>query len=243
MSKLRPDFKVVCFLWHDPLSPTRNIYTYTADHVQSLKAQVAKHLTIPHEFVCVTNYADRTLRGIRQVPLDRRTFISGTRYVKLQLFSPEAQETIGRRILYLDLDTVVTRNINHLAERCEDLVLWANPNFGIPRRARFNTSIMLLTAGTRPDIWDEFVPGVTPQMLSKSWGGTDQAWISHKAKPDQPHWTDRDGIYGAGRLGDSDPDKCTELPENACIVFFPGRREPSMASVQQRHPWIKEHRL
>ena len=40
--------------------------------------------------------------------------------------------------------------------RKEGLVLWRNPNYGIPGRARYNTSIILHTAGTRPEFWTDW---------------------------------------------------------------------------------------
>ena len=32
-----------------------------------------------------------------------------------------------------------------------------------------------------------------------------------------------------------------ELPSDACVVSFPGSREPSQKATQERHPWIVEH--
>lgn len=233
---------VCCFWWYDPQAKCRDIYEYTSDHVRLLKRMVDHWLTVPHEFVCVTDRPD-DLPDIRTVDLDRATWVPGTRYAKLMLFRRDAAEIIGERILYLDLDCVVTGSLNPLVRRDEDLVLWRNPNFGAKRRARYNSSIILVRAGARPEFYEEFRPDYHPAKLREKWGGTDQAWISHRASPDEAYWDASHGVYGAGRLRDIVPGVGTELPENARIVFFPGSRIPTMPAIQEKHPWIKEFML
>lgn len=232
---------VACYLWYDPKGKCNTTYLYDAHHVQLLKSMVDRHLSIPHRFVCITDRAPSALPGVEVVPIDMRYHVPGTRFVKLMTFRPDVDEVIGERILQLDLDTVITGNIDSIASRTEDLVLWRNPNFGVRRRARYNTSIVLLRAGSRPELWKDFDVKKMPPKLHKLTGGTDQAWVSYRADSDEAHWTDRDGIYGAGRLHDIVPGVRSELPANARIVFFPGKREPGMEETQKRHPWIREH--
>lgn len=237
--------KIVCFLWFDPQAKCRNIYTYTADHVRLLKRMVDRHMTLPHEFVCVTDRPELFSgdSDIRAVKLDKTTFVPGSRFTKLMLWRGDIGGIIGKRIGYLDLDCVICRNIDNIFARTEDVVLWRNPNYGIKsRRARYNTSIMLLDAGARPHLYDKFDPAKHPPELRKVWGGTDQAWISNRlSETDEAYWTSDDGVYGAGRLRDVAPGVTTELPEDARIVFFPGPREPGMPNIQEIHPWIKDH--
>lgn len=228
---------VCCFLWTDPCSPRRNVYIYDERHVHALREMVARHLSVEHEFVCVS---DRPIDGIQTIRLDYTNYIPGTRFAKLMLYR-DTGPLAGKRVLYLDLDTVIVDSIDPIVDRPEDLVLWRNPNFGVPGRARYNTSIILHTCGTRPELWDDFDRNTTPRMLRRKWGGTDQAWVSHRASPDEAHWTDADGIYGAGRLGDIAPGAGTKLPDNARIVFTPGEREPSMPHMWEKHPWIGSH--
>ena len=213
---------VACYLWYDPKGKNNDLYIYGPSHVRALKAMVGRNLSLPHRFVCVTNRDSKDLEGVETVPLDMCYHVPGTRFAKLMTFRPDAAEVIGERILQLDLDTVIVGNMDKIAGRKEDLVLWRNPNFGGRRRARYNTSIVLLRAGSRPDIWTKFNKAKSPAMLKKDWGGTDQAWVSHMTRPDEAHWTNADGIYGAGRLVDIVPGVETELPDNARIVFFPG---------------------
>lgn len=234
---------VTLFHWYDPRGARNSVYVYGPEHVHSVRRALAKHLRLPHEIVVVTDRPELYDAGaVRAVKLETPTHLPGTRFAKLMIYHPDAAALIGERILCLDLDTVIVGSLDAIVDRPEDLVLWRNPNFGVPRRARYNTSMVLLRAGSRPELWRDFDPARTPRMLARDWGGTDQAWVSHRASPDEAHWTAADGVYGAGRLRDIAPGVGTELPKNARIVFFPGAREPSMASCQAKHPWIAEHR-
>ena len=235
---------IVCFYWSDANAKCRNIYTYTPDHVYLLKRMVERNLTVPYEFKCVTDSPEQFEDKINTVLLDKTTFVPGTRYAKLMLWRHDIGSIIGERILYLDLDCVIPRSLDPIVDQSEDVVLWRNPNFQGPekRRARYNTSIMLIRAGARPQLYEDFDPKRHPVELRKVWGGTDQAWISHKLSwTDEAYWTDADGIYGAGRLKDVVPGVGTELPQNARIVFFPGSRIPHMKEIQVKHPWIEQY--
>jgi hypothetical protein len=238
----------VCpFLWWDPQGVRNDVYVYGPEHVHRLRTMVERNLTVPHEFVCVS---DRPIEGIKTIPLDRSKFIHGTRFAKLMLYRPDGP-LAGRRVLYLDLDCIVTGELDSLVQRDEDLVLWRNPNFGQPGRARYNTSIILHTCGSRPEFWCEFdrnwwdlgsVEATQRNVnMTTGYGGTDQAWISHRASPEEAHWTALHGVYGAGRLGDAAQGAGTDLPPDARIVFTPGRRTPWTPGFSDRHPWVKDY--
>lgn len=228
---------ICTFLWYDPHGVRNPIYVYDDRHVRAVRDMVKKHLPIEHDFICVS---DRMVDGVKTIPLDYTMHIPGTRYAKLMMYRPDGA-LAGKRILYLDIDTIVTGDMTPLVTRNEDLVLWRNPNFGVPGRARYNTSMILHTCGSRPEFWNDFDQKRTPPMLRQQWGGTDQAWISHRASADEAHWTDKDGVYGAGRLGDVVDGAGTELPDNARIVFTPGQRAPHMPHMTKEHPWIADH--
>jgi hypothetical protein len=235
---------VACFYWRDNQDRCQNVYEYSGEDVNLLRAMVARHLNLDHEFVCVTDRPEDIHPAIRTIPIDRRLHIPGGRYAKLAVFAPDAEKVFGPRVWALDLDTVIVNDVTPLVDRDEDLVLWRNPNFGLPRRAFYNTSMMLVRTGTRTEFYTKFDPRRSPDQCrgATGWGGTDQALVSWLASRDEAHWTAEDGVYGAGRLGDYCPDLAqTVLPENARIVFFPGRRHPKMDSVHERHPWVKEH--
>jgi hypothetical protein len=201
-------------------------------------------LTDCDEFICLS---DRPIARVKTIPISFKTFVSGTRFAKLTMFDPFGP-LAGRRFLYLDLDTIVTGDLRPLVDRDEDLVLWRNPNFGQPGRARFNTSMLLHTGGTRPEFHTEFEGAKTLIKVQErtGWGGTDQAWISYRAQPDNPHWTDKDGVYGAGRLKRTDGQLDgigTSLPSDARIVFTPGARTPWTPGFAEQHPWAAAYEI
>jgi hypothetical protein len=232
---------VCAFQWFDPRGKCNHVYVYGPTHVAILKTMVAKHLRQPHRFVVVTNQPE--LYGdIETVPLDMTTFVPGTRYAKLMLFRQDIGEVLGERILYLDLDSVIVNALDPLVDRPEPLVLWRNPNHVYPRRARYNTSMMLLSAGVHPALYHTFDPARDPARMKQMTSGTDQAWISDRLGPDMPYWDASHGVYGAGRPGDIVRGVGESVPENARVVFFPGPREPDQAHVRATHPWIAEHR-
>lgn len=82
---------VVCLNWNDYLGRG-------AEYVSKLRNMVARNLTLPYTFEVVTE---------EDLPFQRDSW-----WNKLTLFDMFHDET-----LYLDLDVVITANINHLVER------------------------------------------------------------------------------------------------------------------------------
>lgn len=256
---MKNDFlTVTTCLWSDPERDKIRSYKFTPAHVVILRNMVKRNLTIPHEFVCLTNteeYAQALHRqGIRTVPLDMTSehskHVPGTVLARLMLRRPDIGGLLGRRIVSLDLDIVIVGNIDAIFGRDEDNVLWRNPNF-VPgeRRAFYQSSIQLFDAGARSFLFTDFHPAYAKPPYShpkfpwwnRRFGGAEQAWFSERLSWDEAYWDASHGIYGAGRLGDTAQGAGSELPENARIVSFPGNREPSQAEVQAAHPWVREH--
>jgi hypothetical protein len=241
---------VCCFYWID--NARKRSYQFTPEDVRIWDSMIARNLTIPHRRVCITHRPD-LIDFMETVPLDMAKHVPGTCAVKLMAWRPDIESVLGPRILSMDIDCVVTGNLDPLVDRPEDVVLWKNPNFiEGGRRGFYQGSMQLLTAGARPFIWTDFDPNSTPSWLNRRFGGAEQAWISERLNTSFPnegwewneaHWTEESGVYGAGRLvaGQMGAGVQSELPENARIVFVPGDRVPGQSHVQQTHPWIKEH--
>ena len=118
--------------WWTPDQGSKFAAPYGPDDVRKLRRMVAKHCTVPHEFVVLTDQPDLFLhdKDIRAFHLSlahQKTHVAGTCFVRLFTFSPYAREAIGDRFLQIDLDTMIVGNIDHLVTREEDLVLWRNP--------------------------------------------------------------------------------------------------------------------
>jgi hypothetical protein len=241
---------VVTYLW----APDRGSrYTpYSADSVRLLQRMVERHLSAAHEFIVVTDVPEAFSRDfrIKAVPIDRTTHVPGTCYVRLHTFSPNAREQLGDRILRLDLDTVITGNLDPLVDRGEDLVLWRNParwwmeKQGLRYAHRkehpygfWNGSMVLHCAGTMTRLWSEFDPQA-PLAID------DDQYLSAMLGSDVPYWDQDDGVY---RLENGHPrwrgsGVTDALPENARVVFFPGGKKPWLPEVISSAPWISQYR-
>lgn len=244
---------VACFYWEDVARQQHRRHRISPDEVRVWDAQMARGLKIPHRRVCITHRPDLFDSFIECVPIDPAKHVPGLCTVKLMVWHPEIAELLGERILLTDIDCVVTGDLAPLVARPEDVVLWANPNFEQGgRRAFYQGSMQLLSAGARPYLWQDFDPRETPSWLNRRFGGGEQAWLSERLDLGYPAqawhwreacWTDADGVYGAGRLlgGKMGEGVQSELPANARIVFFPGDRSPALPEVQAAHPWVREY--
>lgn len=227
---------VATYLWRDPdRDSQRRGYTFRHEHVHILKSMVARNLSLPHRFLCVT---DDKIDGVDCVPLDWRKHVPGTVCIRLMQHNPDwCRANLGERVLSLDLDVVITGSLDALVSRNEDFIIWRNPNWPKPQRAFYQSSVQLFSAGARPELWADFDPIETPKFMNWRFGGREQAWISERLEWNEAHFDQSHGVYGAGRLGGKGVG--SELPANACIVSFPGAREPSQPQVQIDHPWVE----
>ena len=246
---MKNDFvTVTTLLWDDPTRDQQRNYKFGVEHVLIWRNMIARNLSIPHEFVCITNMmaAANELRknDIRPVPLDMAKHVPGTVFVRLMLRRPDIGGILGRRVFMTDLDVVITGNIDSIVSRDEDNVLWRNPRFEPGgRRAFYQSSIQLFDAGARSYLYTDFQPGVTDKWINRRFGAAEQAWISERLPWDEAYWDESWGIYGAGRIFDGRPDGgvTSELPANTKIVSCPGQRAPWQEEFMQIHPWAKEH--
>jgi hypothetical protein len=243
---------VVTYLW-SPDAESR-YSAYTADHVQLLQRMVKRHLSIPHRFIVVTDRPEQFAGDdeISAVPIDWTTHVPGTCFVRMFTFAPHAREALGERVLRIDLDTVIVGSLDALVDRDEDLVIWRNPSrwwmekkqMYYNNRSRehpycfWNTSLLLHSTGTLPHLWADF----DPEALK---GIDDDQHLSKALGPDLPYWDQENGVYrlenGHRRWRGSGANET--LPDNARIVFFPGKKKPWLPEVMEQNPWISDHRF
>lgn len=230
---------VAVYLWHDEAGKNR----YTADDVRLLQRMVKRHLSVPHEFVCITDRPE-LFRGdteIRAVSIDWTTHVPGRLFVKLMTFGPHMTERVGDRVLVMDLDTIIVGNLDAIVDRSEDLVLWRNPtripweNPSKAGRPYYNTSIVLHRTGTMTHLWSRFCPS-RPIVRDDQW------WVSGLLGPDVPYWDASHGIYRLAREDTPGSGVWGSLPDNARIVTFPGSNgKPTDPSIRAANPWIEGH--
>lgn len=146
---------------------------YTPAHVRWVRDMVAKHLTIPHEFVCLS---DVDIEGVCTVPF--RHDWAGW-WGKIELFRHDL--FVGERVFYLDLDTVIVDNINHIVGH--DHKFTTLRNMSSPKTDRIGSGVMAWH-GDLSEIYKTF--RADPDMYmrkcqtSECWG--DQGFIQPFAR-------------------------------------------------------------
>lgn len=216
--------KIVTFKWRADGYRTK----YAAEHVNVLRNMVQRHYSDPFEFICVTDDAAGIDPRIRIIPLwDDFSAMRSPHgpnypscYRRLKIFSPEAADLIGNRFVCLDLDCVIVDDVKPVWNRPEEIVLWGKTN----PTTFYNCSMMLMTAGARRQVWDDFDPVHSPlrSKETKQWG-SDQGWIGYKLGPNEAMWNIGHGVYSYRNHIKSNKGR---LPANAKIVHFHGKESP-----------------
>lgn len=144
---------------------------YGPEYVTNLRAMVARHLTRPHRFVCLTDRPYLLPADMEVEPIVLPAGIAGW-WAKVLLFNPARK--LGERVLYLDLDTLVVSSLDPVADYPADFALIPDAGSFKPRTAhrvikRFNSSVMVWSGAACSRLYTEFHGGI-PQRL---WGDQD----------------------------------------------------------------------
>ena len=153
---------------------------YDISYVQKLYNSVQRNLSIPYEFVCITDRKQEELpEGIRAIPTPiANEHCRGTNsygdgkgwWAKVGLFKPGLFGD-AQRIMYLDIDVVICGSLDSIA--CSQDPFCMIENFG-PNKAHagHNSSCVVWTPSERTDdIYNKFSPQVTDELHG------DQCWI------------------------------------------------------------------
>lgn len=194
---------VVCYLW-------KGSRDFKPAHVDALARMVKKFLSLPHQFICVTDYpagafcelVTRCEIPIAAIKLLEHANPGGEKfpvsYPRLWTFSAEAQ-VLGDVVMLIDVDAIIVRQMAPLFTIDADFVGWrVRPAPGKPRR--FGGGTWLLRTGTRTHVWDEFIKNPREAIalaVSHGYLGSDQAWISFKLSECEREWPEPSGIYCA----------------------------------------------
>lgn len=230
---------IVCWRWA-PAKGYRS--SYGPETVNTLAAMVRRHYHGPHRFSVITDDPKGYDPRIRVIPLwDDHAQLPSPHgrgnpscYRRLKMYSAEAREIIGPRFVSLDLDCVITGDLGPLWDRPEDIVLWGDTN----PSTFYNGSMVLMTAGARRQVWDDFDPQRSPAIAQRAGQfGSDQAWISYRLGQGEATWGTADGVYSY-RNHLTRPGR--PLPGGARMVMFHGHTDP-WSPQAARLSWVQEH--
>jgi hypothetical protein len=251
---------------------------YTVEHVIRLRNMLARNLTIPWEFVLITDNLDADSAGpddgagvddgvrfppIRLLPLWddlREAKLCG---VRLRAFGSDMAERIGPRFAWIDLDVVITGNVDHIFGRTEPFVSLQPPRPPMP----INGSLVMMDAGAFPEVFEKWTAArykLAGEELTRRYGvpaGTesDEGWMwyalgaTYGSKQIWPIGmpVDTDNVKERGILSRDDgvyyfrrdlESGRKPLPPDARLVVMNGRAfDPSLPKWQARAPWIRSH--
>jgi hypothetical protein len=133
---------VACVYKGGVWTPSKLPGGYGPRHVERLRKLAARYLTVPHRFVCLTDDVAgvaEAVAGNHKHPVELIPLIHGWPgwWSKLELFRPGLL-TKGR-VLYIDLDTDIVGNIDHMVGNKKFTVLL---NLSSRKRGRIGSGLM-----------------------------------------------------------------------------------------------------
>lgn len=225
MSELR----VLTWLWNQPGGRMQ----FTVDHVAIWAAMVRRHLHMPHRIACVTDldglpsHIERIeppheFEDVR-IPTWREERPQCLR--RISMFRPDAAAIFGDRFVCMDLDVVIADDITPM---------FTNDEFRIAKGTAagrpYNGSMMLIQAGKRARVYQEFTPEKAVKA-GQQFVGSDQAWISYCLGPKERVWSGKDGLCWYRGEAIADPR----------IMFFPGNVKPWTVTALGESSFVEAH--
>jgi len=194
---------------------------YDASWVGKLKRGVERNLTIPHRFVCLSDVEV----DCERIPLEHDW--PGW-WAKIALFEPGL---ISGPTLYLDLDTIITGNMDAFTDLPYDFAMLENFN----DKSFIGSGMMWFKERAPEGVYERFVEG--PQRIMDHYAAVkngsymgDQAFIFDAL--------DRKVDKIAGPALRSYKKHCRGgLPEGTAIVCFHGRPRPTEINAK----WLEEN--
>lgn len=196
---------------------------YSNEYVEKLRAAVARNVEQEYKFCVFSPQAED----------EYLTKIPGC-FARLRMFDPEWQQQhhLEGRIVCMDLDVVITGQLDAIFDRPEKFTILHGGNFKNP--CPYNGSLWMLRSGKRPDVWKDFTLKNANSVPFYEYPD-DQGWFAHKI-PDAAGWkVGEGGIYCFQKPGWPKGD---QLPNDARLVAFPGWRDPSKFA---QLGWVKDN--
>jgi len=229
--------KIICLKWGEK---------YGSEYVNRLCNGIKRNCTLPFELHCFTD----NKAGIDETVITHDLPYSATVaswWNKIWLFSDEVPFAKDERIFYLDLDTLITGNIDYLLmDNTDGLVMLQDFYWGLARTATQSASgVMSWNVGRFNHVWNSFIQNPEKAMQSVHPHG-DQVFIGNTLRTSVKYWQD---LYPEQIV--SFKVHCANgLPDNAKIVCFHG--EPSIPDAATKswkswkfkaepQPWVLDY--
>jgi hypothetical protein len=171
--------QVICIRWGEK---------YGVDYVNRLYAMVARNITPPFDFYCITDNFDRLAPGIKPIALpDLGCEMPKVRkgiWGKSRLWRPDLGGLSGP-VLFMDLDLVVTGNLDGFFAHGDhdDVILTRNPNTPFERLGQ--TSLFRFPIGKLQPLRAEFL--ADPQKTAETYV-FEQRFVTRRAPGGVTFW-------------------------------------------------------
>lgn len=221
---------VLTWFWDQPGGRAE----YTPFNVNVWADSVSRNLAMPHRIACVTDIPEGLSPNIHiikptkefedwRIPTWNEARPQCLR--RIAMFRRDAAAIFGERFVCMDLDCVIGDKLDPLFDVSDDFKIYE----GTAPGRYYNGSMMLIRAGSRPQVYENFTLEGATEAGSK-FVGSDQAWIAHCLGPNEATWGEEDGVHWWSV-------QSRTVREQAKIMFFPGSTKPWQ--VQDR--WIDKH--
>jgi len=238
---------------HNPLVKRQNYVLclkhgdkYSAKYVNTLYSMVKRNLTIPFTMVCLTDNIDGIDKDIMCLNLPKE--LTGW-WCKPYMYSADLPLAKDSTILYMDLDVVISGNLNKLFDYepndwcvIRDFTRAMQPNW-----QKYNSSVIRFKLGQLDHVWSRFIED--PQKVIRSHFG-DQDWLYTVAKDTAKCWPDEwirswkweirnDRALQSGPKGSRKFHKIEDVvpPSECCICVFHGDPNPHNCD----DPWVRNN--
>lgn len=157
-------------------------------------------------------------------------------FCRLRMFDYAWQERMGfkpdDRIVQMDVDTIITGNLDTLFDRNEDFVIMQGGSY---QPCPYDGALWMQRAYTNEEVWTGFNLNEAAKTQFHEFPD-DQGWLASML-PDAAGWQCGDEVFVYKKPGWPKDDI---LPERAKLVTFAGKRRPDQITNLD---WVRKHWL
>lgn len=214
---------IVCLKWGNRYGP---------EYVNRLYAAVCRNTSLPFKFHCFTDDTSNIHSSIITHALPYKN-LQGW-WNKLFLFSNEINIPRGEEIFYIDLDTLITRNINTLLYHpSKSIIVLRDFLSGMAKSASdMGSGLMKWRHGEYTHVWDLFIMNSNAAIKMVEPHG-DQQWIN-LCVGERLYWQN----VAPGKVVSFKLHCLSGLPAEAAIVCYHGRPSIPESAVLTEKIWL-----
>lgn len=200
---------------------TGNYLGRGVEYVQNLHRMVEQHLTIPHRFYVLTDDAASNYPGAIAKPAAHKGW-----WAKLEIFNPDMR--FEGRVMFLDLDTLIVGNIDHIAAYQGHFAtlhdFW--------RPAGLGPAVMLFDPEWAAWIYQEWRAEGHPKTDPRG----DQGWLENRNQGRMRKEVDILQDMHPGEIVSYKTHCVSGIPAGARVVCFHGKPRP-----HEVNGWVKDY--